>query len=195
MSDPGNNNTSVTRRWLPAWVIVLATLLVYRGCLVVDERGAAFSRTVYGPWKSDAELSKLLPKGDDNAAGKLVYTMSCAPCHQMTGLGAPGVAPPLVGSDWVTAEGANRIIRIVLHGAAGPIKVKGADWNLAMVPWKDSLDDKQIAAVISYIRQNKDWDHKASPVKPDQVAKVRKETEARATAWTEPELLQIPVKD
>jgi mono/diheme cytochrome c family protein len=196
MSDPENRPTSVTaRRSLPAWLIVLVALLGFRGCINVDEHGAAFSRTVYGPWKSDADLAKLAPKGDDNAFGRMVYTMSCAPCHQPGGMGAPGIAPPLVGSEWVTAEGANRIIRIVLHGASGPMKVKGTDWNLAMVPWKDSLDDKQIAAAISYIRQNKDWGHNASPVKPEQVAKIRKETESRATAWTEAELLQIPVKD
>ena len=58
MSEPENNNTSLSaRRWLPAWMIVLVALLGFRGCIFVDEHGAAFSRTVYGPWKSDAVLA------------------------------------------------------------------------------------------------------------------------------------------
>jgi mono/diheme cytochrome c family protein len=196
MNAPDNQPAAAaSRRWLPAWLIVLVALLGFRGCLFMDEHGAAFSRTVYAPWKSETDFTRIAPPKDDNAFGKMVYTMSCAPCHQVSGLGAPGVAPPLAGSEWVTAEGPNRIIRIVLHGVAGPMKVKGVDWNLAMVPWKDSLDDKQIAAAISFIRQNKEWGHNASPVTPEQVAKIRKETDSRATAWTEAELLQVPVKD
>ena len=42
-------------------------------------------------------------------------------CHQPTGLGLPNMFPPLAGSDWVTAPGPERLIRIVLHGFQGPI--------------------------------------------------------------------------
>ena len=57
------------------------------------------------------------------------------------------------------------------------------------MPPVNVLSDKEIAALLTYIRR--EWGHTASPISPEFVAKVRKETEARLDAWTEPELLQI----
>ncbi|MBI3880176.1 MAG: cytochrome c [Verrucomicrobia bacterium] len=183
-------------RWVP-WAVVLICALGYRGCLFVDEHGAGFDGKIHGPWKSTAQIAIANPPKDEDPLfkeGKNVYTTFCAPCHQPSGLGAPGIAPPLVGSEWVLAEGANRIIRIVLNGAQGPITVKGQEFNLAMVPWKDALNDKQIAAVITFIRNNPEWEHKAGGVKPEEVAPIRKATADKASAYTAPELLAVPVK-
>lgn len=120
-------------------------------------------------------------------AGKLNYETVCLPCHQPHGLGQEGLAPPLVGSEWV-AWPENRLIRILLHGLRGPIKVKGQAFELDM-PALGVLEDEQIATVLTYIRN--EWGHSYPPVSSNAVARVRQETNDRIDAWTQEELLKI----
>ena len=107
-----------------------------------------------------------------------------------SGLGKEGTAPPLVGSDWVLAPGANRIAHIVLYGLTGPINVKGQEWNLTMLPWRETYSDEQIAAVLTYIRSQ--WGNKAGPVDPQVVKAAR--AEARPNYESSEELLKLPVQ-
>jgi mono/diheme cytochrome c family protein len=113
-------------------------------------------------------------------------------CHQPTGKGIPNQFPPLAESDWVAQAGPGRLIRLVLDGVQGPIKVNGVDWNNAMPPWKELLKDEDIAAVLTYVRQNKAWGNSAGPVTPEQVKAVREKEAARSTAWSGDELMAIP---
>jgi len=83
------------------------------------------------------------------------------------------------------------VIRLVLNGLTGPINVKGHDFNSSMVPWKDVLSDKEIAAVLSYVRQNKDWGNNSPPVKPERVKAVREKLKDRSQPFTADELLKI----
>lgn len=121
------------------------------------------------------------------AAGKEIYTMACAACHQPHGLGQEGLAPPLSGSEWV-AGSPNRLIRIVLHGVRGPIKVKDQTFQLEM-PTLGILEDEQIAQVLTYVRH--EWGHSFSPVDTAHVKAIRAETSTREEAWTETELLRV----
>jgi mono/diheme cytochrome c family protein len=68
--------------------------------------------------------------------------------------------------------------------------VKGQDFNLAMASWKSTFKDDEIAAVLSYVRNN--WNNKASLVKPEQVAEIRAKTKDRTSSWTSPELQAVP---
>lgn len=120
-------------------------------------------------------------------AGKVNYETFCLPCHQPHGLGQEGLAPPLVGSEWV-AWSEDRVIRIVLHGLRGPIKVKGQPFELDM-PALGVLDDEQIATVLTYVRN--EWGHAYSPISTNAVKRVRDATADRADAWTMEELLKI----
>ena len=125
------------------------------------------------------------------AKGESVYALVCAVCHQSSGLGSPGQYPPLVGSEWVVGSPA-RLIRIPLHGLAGPIQVKGQNWigSMPAVGGGPPLDDDQnLAAVLSYIRSA--WGNQAPPISPDQVKAVRAETASRTAQWTEAELLKV----
>lgn len=125
---------------------------------------------------------------DPNVKGKEIFLKICAACHQRDGDGKDGVAPPLLGSEWVLAPGGGRLVRIVLNGLTGPIHVRGQDWNLPMVPWRANLDDDQVAVVLTYIRSQLGSNH-ADPIQPELVAEARKE--ARATPETAEELLRI----
>ncbi len=116
--------------------------------------------------------------------GKELFGQTCAGCHQLTGLGQEGLAPPLANSEWVNGKPEN-IARIVLNGVTGDINVDGRTYSMEMPPL-NVLTDEQLAAIFTYIRR--DWGHTASPVEPALVAKVRAETKDRENGWTVKEL-------
>jgi cytochrome c len=118
--------------------------------------------------------------------GEATYAKTCAACHQLTGLGLPGVFPPLAGSEWVHEGDPSRLIRIVLHGVGGPLRVQGNLFNALMPGHRDLLDDRALAATLTYVRQA--WGNKASPVEPDVVSGVRAGSVSRMTPWNESEL-------
>jgi len=129
---------------------------------------------------------------DPMVVGRRVFTQYCAVCHQTTGLGVAGQFPPLAGSEWVMSKdwhGDNHLVKIVLHGLHGPITVKGNQYNNAMAPWGGVLNDDQISAVLTYIRN--EWGNSAPPIPPEFVAKVRAESASRSEPWTQLELQAI----
>jgi mono/diheme cytochrome c family protein len=81
-----------------------------------------------------------------------------------------------------------RLIRIVLHGVSGPIKVKGASYSLDM-PAMGVFDDEQTAAILTYIRR--EWENGAPPVEPSTVRHIRALEARRTDAWRQEELLKI----
>jgi putative membrane-bound dehydrogenase-like protein len=120
-------------------------------------------------------------------AGKTLFAQTCASCHQASGLGEEGKAPPLIDSPYLLGV-PSRAIRIVLQGVAGPITVHGRTYNMEMPPLK-GFTDGQIAAILTYARR--EWEHTADPVEPETVTKVRQETKDREAAWSEKELLKV----
>jgi len=106
-----------------------------------------------------------------DAGGAAVFASNCASCHGDKGQGAPNLAPPLAKNSYVTGN-PKAVIHAVLVGMNGPIKVNGKPWGSgAMPPWKGSLNNAQIAAVITYIRSS--WGNKASAVTEKQVASTK----------------------
>jgi mono/diheme cytochrome c family protein len=182
---------------VPISLIILTALLIYAGAVYFDDHGGWFSPKVYGPYKSIAELEPYQPKLGNPIfeQGKAIYGKTCVACHQASGQGTPGQFPPLAGSDWVNEAQPGRMIRIVLNGAGGPITVHGQNFNNNMVPW-NSLSDEDIAAVISYVRQNREWGNNASEVTPAQVKAVRDKIKNHPGPWSpDAELLKINPAD
>jgi mono/diheme cytochrome c family protein len=105
---------------------------------------------------------------DPIARDEAIFGQSCAGCHQPTGQGIAGVFPPLAGSDFLMAD-ADRSVRVVLQGLVGPITVNGVNYESAMPPLP--LQDDEIAAVLSYVRQA--WGNKGAPISAADVARVR----------------------
>ncbi len=93
--------------------------------------------------------------------GEKVYTANCAACHQATGKGVPGAFPALDGSAVVNGPKDGQI-NILLNG------------KNAMPSWKAVLSDTEIAAVITFTRNN--WSNKAAEniVQPAEVLAARK---------------------
>jgi mono/diheme cytochrome c family protein len=116
--------------------------------------------------------------------GAAIFAGTCAACHQASGVGAPGMFPPLAGSEFVTGD-EHRLARLVLHGLNGPVTVKGSTFNGQMPPWQQ-LSDAELAAVLSYVRSS--WGNSAPAVAPDLVATERAATTSQAGPWTVQEL-------
>ena len=85
------------------------------------------------------------------AKGKGEYATVCASCHQATGEGVPGQFPPLKNSEWVIG-GEERATSILLHGIVGPLQVNGKSYNGAMPAQGALKNNKSIAQLISYVR-------------------------------------------
>lgn len=128
------------------------------------------------------------PTIDPIAMGQRLYS-NCVTCHQPTGMGLPGVFPPLVGVDYVTGD-EERLINILIHGLQGPIVVNGNNYNGAMPAFGPSggfnWSDEQISYVLTYIRQ--EWGNEAGPILPEQVAAVRSATADRTVPLTAADL-------
>jgi mono/diheme cytochrome c family protein len=144
------------------------------------------------PNKPGDTTPPLAPLSEEQAkrfgVGRELFSQICAACHQPSGLGLDGVAPPLVDSEWVLGP-APRVARIVLHGLHGPVKVGKKTIDLEM-PGLKAMDDEQLASILTYVRR--EWGHEGNPIDPPMVARVRAETEGRGDEqWTEEELLKI----
>jgi len=206
-ADPKNNPANAAEEAeptagsvpVPVWLFMLLAALGWRGCLYMDEQGGGFSPLVYEPYPTVAYLKKVddLTSSGGPGPGKKIYETYCIVCHQPNGMGSPNQFPPLAGSEWVLAQGPNRIIRVVLNGMQGPITIKGLTFppTSAMPPWKDLLKDQEIADVLTYIRQNKEWGNNASPVTAAQVKAIRDAEKDRSSPWNPEELLKVPDHD
>ena len=177
-----------------ALVVFIMGTMFFSGLFLFSNSGG-FQSSVYN---ADAVSWSGEGGGDAKSAdpmilGKSVFMRNCALCHQATGLGAAGQFPPLAGSEWVLAKdwhGDNHIVRIVLNGLHGPVTVKGQPFDSAMAAWGTVLKDEQIAAVLTYIRN--EWGNKAPPISTEFVARIREENKDRRDAWTQAELKAIP---
>ncbi len=121
--------------------------------------------------------------------GLHLYEMACLACHQPEGKGLPGVYPPLAGSDWLKGD-PERLIKVILHGLAGPVTVSGQTYgrgeNAVPMPGMAGLTDQQIVDVLGYVRS--EFGEKGAAPSLEQVKRVRAATGGRDKAWTAAEL-------
>lgn len=161
---------------MPWFVIVLTALLMGFGVLYIA-RSALVDAPALGDGRSTAELQGAGPAAAGAAVdGAAVYASRCSACHQASGAGLPGLFPPLAGSEWVLGK-ETTLAALVLHGASGPLTVKGSTYNGAMPAFGAQLPDAELAAVLTHLRSQ--WGNRAAPVTAETVATVRKETVAR----------------
>ena len=123
--------------------------------------------------------------------GKTIYAKEgyCITCHQSDGggLSASGF-PPIVGSPWILGN-EERLIKIVLKGLLGPIEVNDKKYSgqVPMTPFGGLLKDKEVAAVLTYVRNS--FGNKASAITPEKVKAVRAATASQKDIYTSEKLL------
>ena len=115
-------------------------------------------------------------------SGKKLYAVNCASCHQPSGLGLGEQYPPLAGSEWVSAN-PELIIKVILKGLVGEIKVKGKTYAPAggMAAVSNLKSDREIANVTTYVRQA--WGNEAPEVSVEEVAQARAESAEQKDQW------------
>ena len=197
VSDPREHlEPGEAQRPLSLWLLTFIGAVLFWGGWYVQRYSGAYEALVYDEHAAGIGVSRTnaAVTVDPYVLGKRLFNDTCAKCHQPDGQGLPGQYPPLVGSEWVLAADPARMIRIVLDGLQGPIKVKGIEFNNVMTPWRDALTDQQIAAVLTFVRGQKEWGHTAAPVTPEEVGSIRAKTKDRALLgpWTAAELLSLP---
>lgn len=97
------------------------------------------------------------------ARGEKVYTTQCASCHMVEGEGIAEVFPPLAKSDYLKDK--NRLIKVVLLGVRGPMKVNGVEYNSEMPGV--NLTNQQASDVLNFIRNS--WGNKAAAILPTEI--------------------------
>ena len=175
--DPGERE-----RPLPWFVIMLIGAMAACGIIsIAGMRDDLGSR--YGDSRTAAALMPpTVAKTGESATvdGGQVFTAKCAACHQATGLGIPGVFPPLAGSEWV--RGSDKVlVQIPLHGISGTLQVKGASYHGTM-PSFNTLSDAEIAAVLTYVRSH--FTNSASAVSPATVTAGRAATHSQTLPFS-----------
>ncbi len=125
------------------------------------------------------------------AMGKEIYGKEgyCVTCHQADGKGLSASGfPPLTGNKWVQGN-EERLIKIVLKGLMGPLEINGVKYagQVPMTPYGGLLNDKEVAAVLTYVRNS--FGNQAPAVSPEKVKQVRAATESKKDFYTTTKLL------
>ncbi|MHB8519522.1 MAG: c-type cytochrome [Limisphaerales bacterium] len=169
------------------WLIALTGVLLFWGGYYLQRYSGGFKALQYDE-KLSGEVLTVAAKPaalDPLAAGKQVFAV-CSGCHMTEGQGdSSRQIPPLAGSEWVNDASSAKVVRFVLKGLKGPIKVKGQDYpgtDTTMLSLGDNLTDADIAAVLTYVRSS--WGNKAPSVSGDEVAKIRDAIKSRTDQWT-----------
>jgi cytochrome c oxidase subunit 2 len=104
------------------------------------------------PWSREVAMSE----------GKKLFDSVCAACHQTDGKGIPGAFPPLDGSAVVNGP-LQAHLKFVIHGSPR---------NPVMRPFGKEMNDRQLAAVLTFERNS--WsNHTGDLVTPEQVEAAR----------------------
>ena len=168
---------------VPIFLMFIFAALCFWGGVYLVEHSGGYRWDAYSP---DFNPSAGAPKPVEIALfdrGAKVYRNQCAQCHQADGNGVLGVYPPLVASNWVTGH-PQVVSRILINGLNGPILVNGSNYNGNMPAFGSSglaLSDKDIAGVITYIRQ--EWGNSASEVTEATIAEYSDLYAGRSVPW------------
>ena len=103
-------------------------------------------------------------------AGAAIYKDSCAACHKDSGMGESRLFPRLAGSSSVQSDDATTLARVVLQGTRA-VATSAAPTGPAMPAFDWRLNDAQVAAVLTYIRNS--WGNAAAPVTSATIASNR----------------------
>jgi mono/diheme cytochrome c family protein len=124
-------------------------------------------------------------------AGQKVYFREghCVTCHQPNGKGLDPAFPSLEKSAWVSGD-SDRLIKLAMYGLMGPLELNGKkyDGQVPMTPFAGMLNDAEMAAVLTFVRNS--FGNQAEPVTAAQVQKIRAAYPGRTQFFTVEELLK-----
>ena len=101
--------------------------------------------------------------------------------------------PPLTESEWAGGN-EDRLVKITLKGLWGELTVKDFTYNSPtsttppMTPFRSLLSDKEVAGVLTYVRNT--FGNDAKPVQPSTVTRVSKQVETRGSFFMVDQILK-----
>lgn len=117
---------------------------------------------------SEEMVPPVSPQVMQRGAG--LYKHQCAQCHGEQGQGAPGVYPALAANRAVTMGPATNLIQVLVRGSFAPVTA-GNPRPYGMPPFGHTLNNRELADVLSYIRQA--WGNRAPEVSELEVLRAR----------------------
>ncbi|MBB4104451.1 c-type cytochrome [Allorhizobium borbori] len=120
------------------------------------------------------------PETAFNTTGGLGYTQFCNDCHRQDGTGVKGIFPPLAGNPTVASKDPATLIHITLTG--WETAATDAHPRTYTMPAFARLHDKEIADILSYVREN--WGGGAPAINEAQVAEARRYLDPKIDAST-----------
>ena len=111
------------------------------------------------------------PAPADLRAGEAIFVDQCSACHKADGSGEPRFSPPLPADANAQQAEPATLVRIILEGAR-TVPTAARPTPLAMPAYGWKLDDAEVAAVATYVRNS--WGNRAPPVTVGAVAKLRR---------------------
>lgn len=169
----------------PWWLYTIIALTFAFGFFYMGFYFGEFSQqphTLYTVKESDVEEVQEISKSE---LGEQLYGQVCQTCHQANGQGVPGVFPTLHDAPLAVNE-KEKLVALILHGLEGKLVRDNGTYDAMMPPWESRLNDEELAAVATYVRQS--FDNKASEVMAEDVTPIRDLN--RDSYWTEEELSQ-----
>lgn len=129
------------------------------------------------PSRGDASApAPLDAKSPQMLTGAAIYQDNCSACHRGNGQGVTGLIPALGGNGVLVQSGAETLVRVVISGARSAA-TDAEPTAPAMPPFGWRLNDRQVADVLTYIRNS--WGNAAPSVAPSTVRSLRAPLEAR----------------
>jgi mono/diheme cytochrome c family protein len=109
-------------------------------------------------------------------AGAAIYRDECSACHMLDGRGTAELFPSLAASSNVRSDDPSSLIRVVLRGARS-VATAAEPTSPGMPSYGWELDDAQVAAVLTYIRNA--WGAAAPAVSAPDVTRERSQLASR----------------
>ncbi len=129
--------------------------------IYLKERGTAGSTAPSPLPASDARMR----------TGEAIFIDTCSACHTSTGAGIANIFPRLAKNPVVQQDDPATLVRVVLAGARA-VATAAAPTAPAMPSLGYRLNDEQVAAVLTYVRNS--WGNAAEAVSSADVQRVRK---------------------
>jgi mono/diheme cytochrome c family protein len=133
----------------------------------VEVSATTAARKEVKPKKNDTKIPTAIKAS--YTAGAAVYTKNCVVCHQTDGGGVQNLNAPLIKTDFVLGS-KTPLINIILKGMSG-VDINGERYSNVM-PSHSFLTDKQIADVLTYVRNS--FGNEAGAVTTSEVTAIRK---------------------
>ncbi len=102
--------------------------------------------------------------------GKKIYAAYCVACHGVHG-GGVLYSKTVLNNDPFVLGDPHEVIAVILYGREGSGTMPG---------WSMTLNDQEVAAVATYIRQ--EWSNRADRVTPAMVTEIRRKKEKTFSA-------------